>query len=137
MREEALRPEPIRAVAKTSTASAPASFVPGILECLDSNKAEDLVAIDLRGKSSLTDTMIIATGRSDRHVGAIADYLVKHLKERGVKHLGIEGLPNCDWVLIDAGDVIVHIFRPEVRAFYRLERLWKEEAPSADASAVH
>lgn len=124
-------------MAKTSTASVPSALVPGILACLDASKAEDLVAIDLRGKSSLTDAIIIATGRSDRHVGAIADHLVKHLKEQGVKHLGIEGLPNCDWVLIDAGDVIVHIFRPEVRAFYRLERLWKEEAPSAEAGAVH
>ncbi|MFO1185969.1 MAG: ribosome silencing factor [Alphaproteobacteria bacterium] len=120
-------------MAKSSTASAPSALVRGILECLDGSKAEDLVAIDLRGKSSLTDTIIIATGRSDRHVGAIADHLVKHLKEKGVKHLGIEGLPNCDWVLIDAGDVIIHMFRREERAFYRLERLWKEEAPNTDA----
>jgi ribosome-associated protein len=122
-------------VAQTSTASV--SLVEGILDCLDSHKAEDLVAIDLRGKSSLTDTLIIATGRSDRHVGAIADHVVKLLREQGLKHIGVEGVPHCDWVLIDAGDVIVHIFRPEVRAFYRLERLWKEEAPSAEAESVH
>lgn len=124
-------------MARKATASDPASFVEGILDCLDSHKAENLVAIDMRGKSSLTDTMIIATGRSDRHVGAIADHVVKHLKERGVGHIGVEGRAHGDWVLIDAGDVIIHVFRPEVRAFYRLERLWQEEAPKADADRLH
>jgi ribosome-associated protein len=132
-----LRTETLRAVAKTSTAEVSAPLVEGILDCLDEHKAEELVAIDLRGKSSLTDTIIIATGRSDRHVGAIADHVAKYLKERGAAVLGIEGQETCDWVLIDAGEVIVHIFRPEVRTFYRLERLWQEEAPKAEAERLH
>ena len=120
-------------MAQTSTAKSSANLVEGILECLDEHKAEELVAIDLRGKSSLTDTMIVATGRSDRHVGAIADHVVKYLKERGQAVLGVEGLPNCDWVLIDSGDVIVHVFRPEVREFYSLERLWAQGPTVAKA----
>ncbi len=126
-----LRTETLRAVAKTSTAEVSAPLVDGILDCLDAHKAEELVAIDLRGKSSLTDTIIIATGRSDRHVGAIADHVAKYLKDRGVTVLGVEGLEACDWVLIDAGNVIVHIFRPEVRSFYRLETMWQDPAPKA------
>jgi ribosome-associated protein len=114
-----------------------AGLVDTILQCLDANKAEDIVAIDLTGKSSLTDTMIIASGRSDRHVGAVTEHLLEHLKARGVVILGVEGMANRDWVLVDAGDVIVHIFRPEVRTFYRLERLWQEEAPKADAERFH
>ena len=132
-----LRLDPIRAVAGAPTAEVPALSVAGILKCLDDNKAEDIVTIDLHGKSNLTDTMIVCSGRADRHVGAIADYLVKYLKETGHSPLGVEGTPVCDWVLVDAGDVIVHIFRPEVRAFYRLERLWQEEAPPAEAERLH
>lgn len=105
-----------------------------IKDCLDDNKAEDLVTIDLTGKSSLADYMVVASGRSNRHVGAIADHVLKRLKELGVEGVQVEGLPSCDWVLVDAGDVIVHIFRPEVRQFYRLERLWLEEAPHARAN---
>ena len=77
-----------------------------IKDCLDDNKAEDLVTIDLTGKSSLADHMIIASGRSSRHVGAIADHVIKRLKELGAKDVQVEGLPSCDWVLVDAGDVI-------------------------------
>src|SRR5262249_36324781 len=102
-------------------------------DCLDDNKAEDLVTIDLTGKSSLADYMVVASGRSNRHVGAIADHILKRLKELGLDDVQVEGLPGCDWVLVDAGDIIVHIFRPEVRQFYRLERLWLEEARDARA----
>lgn len=77
----------------------------------------------MRGRSSVTDVMIVASGRSQRHVGALADHLVQKLKENGVE-VRVEGLPQCDWVLVDAGDVIVHLFRPEVRTFYNIERLW-------------
>ena len=87
-------------------------------------KAEDTVTIDLRNKSSIADYMIVTTGRANRHVGAIAENVAKGLKENGIKNIHVEGLPNCDWVLIDSGDVIVHVFRPEVREFYNLERLW-------------
>jgi ribosome-associated protein len=91
---------------------------------LDDAKAEDIVTINLHGKSSIGDYMIIATGRSDRHVGAVADQIYQKLKDEGHAGVRIEGQPQCDWVLIDTGDIIVHIFRPEVREFYNLEKMW-------------
>jgi len=97
-----------------------------ILSRLDDMKAEETITIDLRGKSSITDYMIVTSGRANRHVGAIAENVAKGLKESGIAAPHIEGLPNCDWVLIDSGDVIVHVFRPEVREFYNLERLWTQ-----------
>lgn len=90
---------------------------------MDADKAEDVVVIDLTGKSSYADSMIIASGRSPRHVGAMADHVVEKLKARGLR-VTVEGLQTCDWVLIDAGDVVIHLFRPEVRAFYNLEKMW-------------
>jgi ribosome-associated protein len=104
-----------------------------ILSRLDDMKAEETVTIDLRGKSAFSDYMIVTSGRANRHVGAIAENVAKGLKENGIKKLHIEGLPNCDWVLIDSGDVIVHVFRPEVREFYNLERLWTQ-GPTAAAT---
>lgn len=106
-------------------------LVKTILDSLDDSKAEEILTIDMRGKSSLCDHMVIASGRSDRHVGAIADHLMKALADGGFPSPKVEGLPNCDWVLIDAVDVIVHVFRPEVRAFYNLEKMWtgEPEAP--------
>ena len=104
-----------------------------ILSRLEDMKAEETVTIDLRGKSAFSDYMIVTSGRVNRHVGAIAENVAKGLKETGVKSLHIEGLPNCDWVLIDSGDVIVHIFRPEVREFYNLERLWTQGPAAAKA----
>jgi ribosome-associated protein len=95
-----------------------------ILSVLDDAKAEETVTIDLHGKSSIADFMIVTTGRVNRHVGAIADHLVKELHKSGIKSVHVEGMPNCDWVLLDAGDVVVHVFRPEVRAFYNLEKMW-------------
>ena len=100
-----------------------------VLETLDEAKAIDVTDIDLAGKTSLADHMIVASGRSNRHVGAIADQLVKSLKKATSVRVRVEGLPHCDWVLIDAGDVIVHIFRPEVREFYNLEKMWSAERP--------
>ena len=88
-------------------------------------KAEDTVSIDLRDKTSIADTMVVTSGRSHRHVGSIADRVVEDLRKAGAKNLKVEGMPNCDWVLIDAGDVIVHVFRPEVRDFYNLEKMWE------------
>jgi ribosome-associated protein len=102
-----------------------------ILSRLDDMKAEETVTIDLRGKSAFSDYMIVTTGRANRHVGAIAENLAKGLKENGIKGIHIEGLPNCDWVLIDSGDVIVHVFRPEVREFYNLERMWTQSPAPA------
>ena len=102
-----------------------------ILTRLDDMKAEETVTIDLRGKSAFSDYMIVTTGRANRHVGAIAENVTKALKENGIKNIHIEGMPNCDWVLIDSGDVVVHVFRPEVREFYNLERLWTQNPAAA------
>jgi ribosome-associated protein len=96
---------------------------------LDDAKAEETVTIDLHGKSTIADAMIVTQGRSNRHVGAIAERLLQGLKDRGHGRARVEGMPACDWVLIDAGDIIVHIFRPEVRAFYNLEKMWSSDRP--------
>jgi ribosome-associated protein len=97
-----------------------------ILTGLEDSKADDIVSIDLRGKTSLADVMIIATGRSNVHVGAIADRVVKACKAAGIPAPRIEGLPNCDWVLLDAHDAI---FKPDVRQFYNLEKMWGADRP--------
>lgn len=99
-------------------------------ECLDDMKAEDIVEIDLVGKTSVADAMLVATGRSDRHVNAIADRIIQTLKDKGHGAPRVEGMPSCDWVLIDAGDLIVHVFRPEVRLFYNLEKMWGADRPA-------
>ena len=101
---------------------------------LDDAKAEKIVSIDLKGKSSLGDFMVIATGRSDRHVGAIADQLRKNLKDAGIAGVRVEGLETCDWVLIDAGDILIHVFRAEVRDFYNLEKMWSANRPTDQTS---
>ena len=103
-----------------------------ILNCLDDAKAEEVVAVDITGKSSLADHMVVTTGRSNRHVGAVADQVVKALRDNGFGKPRIEGLPHADWVLVDGGDVIVHIFRPEVREFYNIEKMWQADF-AADA----
>jgi ribosome-associated protein len=109
-------------VAEVSTADMALESL--IVERLDDDKAQDIVCIDLKGKSSVADTLIIASGRSHRHVGALADHVMRALKEAGYGKVKVEGLPACDWVLVDVGDVVVHIFRPEVRAFYNIEKIW-------------
>lgn len=91
---------------------------------LEDDKADDIVVIELADKSSIADFMVIASGRSARQVGAMADHLREKLKAEGVHGVAAEGLERCDWVLIDGGDVIVHLFRPEVRSFYNLEKMW-------------
>ncbi len=91
---------------------------------LDDDKAEDVVVIDLAGKTEIADYMVVASGQSSRQVGAMAMHLTQKIKELGIKELGIEGQSQGDWVLIDAGDVIIHLFRPEVRDFYGLEKMW-------------
>jgi ribosome-associated protein len=95
-----------------------------ILARLDDMKAEDTVTIDLTGKTTIADAMVVTSGRSNRHVTSIADSAVEGLHKAGHKGIRVEGKKNGDWVLIDAGDVIVHVFRPEVRAFYDLEKMW-------------
>ena len=103
--------------------------------CLDDAKAENVVSIDLHGRSSIADYMVVATGRSTTHVAAIADRLIKSCKEAGMAAPRVEGLPNCDWVLVDAGDIVVHVFRPDVRDFYKLEKMWGGDRP-ADTSVA-
>jgi ribosome-associated protein len=102
-----------------------------VLASIDALKAEDTVTIDLTGKTSIADAMVVTSGRSDRQVGAIADHVLEDLAAAGVRGVRVEGLRHCDWVLIDAGDVIVHVFRPEVRAFYNLEKMWAGARPQA------
>lgn len=95
-----------------------------VLASLEDMKAEDTVTIDLIGKTSIADAMVVTSGRSNRHVSSVADNVIERLEKAGCKGLRVEGKRNGDWVLIDAGDVIVHVFRPEVRAFYDLEKMW-------------
>lgn len=102
---------------------------------LDGDKAEDIVVIDLDGKSAIADAMVVATGRSQRHIGAMAEHLLHMLKENGLVGIRPEGLRQGDWVLIDAGDVVVHLFRPEVRVFYGLEKMWGMKLPEPDHTA--
>ena len=99
---------------------------------LEDGKAGDVVVIDLAGKTEIADFMVIATGNSQRQVGAMADHLQRKLKAAGLKSVALEGLVNCDWVLIDAGDVIIHLFRPEVRDFYNLEKMWTTPVAAAE-----
>ena len=127
-RQSAPQPE-VLATARTSE-----DLLKRIVAWLDDAKAEDIVTIDLKNKSSIGDFMIIATGRSDRHVGAIADQLQRNLKNEGHGRIRAEGMPQCDWVLVDTGDIIVHVFRPEVREFYNLEKMWSADR-SGDATA--
>jgi len=106
-----------------------------ILRSLDDDKAVDVISIPLKGKSSIADVMVIASGNSSRHVAALADHLMERMKaELGIVSR-VEGLPQADWVLIDAGDVVVHLFRPEVRSFYNLEKMWSVEVPAGPAAA--
>ncbi|HEY8615000.1 MAG TPA: ribosome silencing factor [Phenylobacterium sp.] len=107
-----------------------------ILAKLDDDKAQDVVFIDLKGKSAVADGLIVASGRSHRHVGAMADHLLRALKDEGYGRVRVEGLPHCDWVLIDTGDVIVHLFRPEVRSFYNIEKIWSVDSPHRTPAAM-
>ncbi|MFV0626731.1 MAG: ribosome silencing factor [Alphaproteobacteria bacterium] len=118
-------------MAKTATAkknqiveAADEKILEIVQKTLDDNKAEDIEVLDLRGKTSITNFMVIASGTSQRHVSALSEYVYEALKKQGFKS-DVEGKANADWVLIDAFDVIVHIFKPEVREFYNLEKMWK------------
>ncbi len=106
-----------------------------VTKSLDDDKAEDIVAIDLAGKTPMADYMVVATGRSGRHVAAIADHVMRRLKEDGFGLARAEGMTQGDWVLIDAGDIVIHIFRAEVREFYRLEKMWAADIPADAAEA--
>ena len=101
-----------------------------ILSQLDAEKAQDIIFIDRKDKSPFADGLVIASGRSQRHVGAMTDHLLRALKDAGHGKARVEGVPHCDWVLIDTGDLIVHLFRPEVRAYYNIEKIWSVEPPA-------
>jgi ribosome-associated protein len=135
--------EPPLSPASRSPASSPApksqpesTLLSRILSSLDDDKAEDIVTIDLSGRSALCDALVIASGRSARHVASTAEHLARRLKEAGYGAARVEGLPQGDWVLVDAGDVIVHVFRPEVRAYYDLEGMWSVDEPRKPRKAV-
>ncbi len=113
----------------------PKALLDTILSSLDDSKAEETTHIEITGKSPVADHMVVSSGRSHRHVNAVADRLLRDLKDAGLDAPKVEGLPACDWVLVDAGDVIVHIFRPEVREFYNLEKLWTMIAEEEMAQA--
>lgn len=102
-----------------------------VIASLDGDKAEEIVRIDLRGRSSIADVMVVASGRSARQVGAMADHLLERLKGAGIRATA-EGMGQGDWILIDAGDIVIHLFRPEVRAFYDLEAMWAEGAEASE-----
>jgi ribosome-associated protein len=127
-RAESRAPEPVSRVRVDAE-----EIVRLVLARLDDMKAEDTITIDLRDKSSIGDYMVVSSGRSHRHVGSIADRIVEDLQEVGVA-ARVVGMPHCDWVLIDASDIIVHVFRPEVRAFYNIEKMWLAIRPTRRAS---
>ncbi len=110
---EALTPEEILEIATTA---------------LDTNKAEEITTIELAGKTSIADYMLIANGNTTRQVAALADYVIRALKAKGMRDMAVEGMQNADWILIDACDVIIHVFRPEVRSFYNLDKMWNRDA---------
>ncbi|MBN8500382.1 MAG: ribosome silencing factor [Sphingomonadales bacterium] len=129
MTPESVNPaEPVSATTTPGSAPLPVTE-PGslhelVITSLDDDQAQELVSIPLEGKSSIADHMVIASGRSTRQVAAMAQKLAERIKHGGFGHCRIEGLPAADWVLVDAGDVVIHLFRPEVRTFYNLERMW-------------
>ena len=136
---KAAKPKATAPKAKTRTKPAPPSvaepaLLDRILKSLEDDKAEDIVTIDLAGRSSLTDALVIASGRSSRHVASMAERLARKLKEAGYGTRPIDGLAQGDWVLVDAGDVIVHLFRPEVRQYYDLEGMWSVPEPERAAA---
>jgi ribosome-associated protein len=108
---------------------ASADLLDFIKKSLDDDKAIDPIVVDLAGKTSIADWMVVASGTSQRHISSMAEKILQSLKERGYKNASGEGLGSSDWVLIDAGDVIVHLFKPETRSFYDIEKLWSVEAP--------
>jgi ribosome-associated protein len=125
-----------RQVNGTGSLATSTQLVGLIEQSLDDDKAEDIVVIDLHGKTSMADFMVIASGRSQRQVAAMAEHLRVKLKEQGVRDVGLEGQRAGDWVLIDGGDVIVHLFRPDVRSFYNLEKMWGMTLPEQDRAAA-
>ena len=132
MTELSIQPAPLAPITPLPFAE-PGSLHALVLQSLDDDQAQEIVSIPLEGKSSIADHMIVASGRSSRQVTALAQKLAERIKASGFGRARLEGLPTADWVLVDAGDIVVHLFRPEVRSFYNLERMWGfgEEAGAA------
>lgn len=103
-----------------------------ILSSLDDNKADQVISINVEGKSDFADRMVIASGTSGRHVSALAEHIVLALKKAGMEHVPVEGKETAEWVLVDAGNIIVHIFKPEARTYYNLEKMWSVSLPKAE-----
>ena len=134
LRKPAAKPRAAKSATVEKRKAVPAKdreLLKRIVQSLDDDKAEDIVTIDLEGRSSLADALVIASGRSQRHVASIADHLARKLKEAGYGTRPVDGAGQSDWVLVDAGDIIVHIFRPEVRSYYDLEGMWSVDEPRA------
>jgi ribosome-associated protein len=127
------RKAPAKAIPKRASKAQPA-LLTHILKSLEDDKAEDIVTVDLEGRSSLADALVIATGRSSRHVASIAEHVARKLKEMGYGTRPTDGAAQGDWALVDAGDVIVHVFRAEVRDYYDLEGMWSVEEPRRRAA---
>jgi len=142
-KKSAAKPKTAKKAAEKSKPAKPKPSLPAavlklhqlILKSLDDDKAEEIVSIDLAGKSSIADFMVIASGRSSRQVAAIAEHLVDRIARETGKKVRAEGKAVGDWVLIDTGDIIVHIFRPDVRSFYNLEKMWGGAAIPEPAAA--
>lgn len=126
-----VKPIARKAPSKRQAPSPAAGLLALIESSLDGDKAEDIAVIDMAGKSAIADFMVIATGRSQRHVASMAEHLRERVKAYSGHAAPIEGLTQADWVLVDAGDVVVHLFRPEVRAFYNLEKMWSHALPES------
>ena len=107
-----------------------------ITTCLDEMKAQDIIVIDIRKKSAIADYIVLSSGTSTRHVSSIADKVQRTLKNESFKNIQVEGAPKCDWVLIDAADVIINIFKPEVREFYKIEKIWSENLILDDQTKI-
>lgn len=118
-------------------APTPESLKALIEKTLDDDQAEEVVVIDLNGKTTFADYMIVASGRNARHIGAMAHHLREKVKTAGFGSVETEGEPQCDWVLVDAGDIIIHLFRPEVRTFYNIEKMWGFETTPAAPARLH
>lgn len=116
------------AIPNTENAPSVEHLLNAVETTLEDDKAEQTVVIELAGKTQIADYLIIASGTSHRHVGAMADHLHRKIKSMGIKNISVEGNDQCDWVLIDGGDIIIHLFRPEVRQFYNLEKIWSGPA---------
>ncbi len=128
--------EPAAPVVRPAPVPQPDELKALVEKSLDDDQAEDVVVIDLAGKTSIADYMIVASGRNTRHIAAMAMKLADRLKQSGLRGVEVEGLAQCDWVLVDAGDVIVHLFRPEVRTFYNIEKMWGLETPRPSAERM-